>query len=476
MIIDALYSVARQRPDHAALIYNDGVVSYRDLFRMVEGLRQHLAPLALPEGGVAVLCIDGLADGWVATLALRALGLTTISVPALARVAELNLPNIVCVVTSAQEPHHDGLADTYPRVRLQMDVLRAALASPELDEMPAPGKASAHIFLTSGTTGRPKKLLVNGAVMMQRCQSRTVSFGLDVNTVMFLGAYGPWSGPGQTYPLAVWLLGGTIVMGQGSDPYGAFQHPAITHVHVGAAMLADLVAAIPSGQPRRPHIFIMSGTSALPNVVARAVHERITSNLFEFVSSTEVSPFLSVQVLATAQPRRYQIVAGREVRIVAPDGTPAGVDQVGEIWVRLVDAVSGYLDDPETSQRFFRDGCFITGDLASMDACGLITLHGRATEILSLAVGKLAVVPLEHGIRDRLQVTQVCLVQSAGIVTDLHLFIEAPAGLPTQAIGEAVAEFLGGLGPVSVHVVAAVPRKSYGKLDRAATLAMIPLG
>jgi carnitine-CoA ligase len=71
-----------------------------------------------------------------------------------------------------------------------------------------------------------------------------------------------------------------------------------------------------------------------------------------------------------------------EVRIVGEDGNnvPAGV--TGEIAVRTPTIMKGYYRDPAATAAAFRDGFFLTGDLAWVDADGYFWFVARKKDII----------------------------------------------------------------------------------------------
>jgi fatty-acyl-CoA synthase len=71
-----------------------------------------------------------------------------------------------------------------------------------------------------------------------------------------------------------------------------------------------------------------------------------------------------------------------EMRTMLPDGTPAGPDEVGEVWVRS-GAISGtYWNNPEESAATFIDGWCRTGDLGRVTEDGYLVLTGRAKDMI----------------------------------------------------------------------------------------------
>ncbi|PYY43137.1 long-chain fatty acid--CoA ligase [Curtobacterium sp. MCPF17_046] len=82
-----------------------------------------------------------------------------------------------------------------------------------------------------------------------------------------------------------------------------------------------------------------------------------------------------------------------------------------EILIRGVDVFDRYWRNPEATAAAFRDGWFRTGDLGRLDADGVLTVTGRAKELIVTASGKnVAPAPLEDAIREHPLVGQVVVV------------------------------------------------------------------
>jgi len=56
-----------------------------------------------------------------------------------------------------------------------------------------------------------------------------------------------------------------------------------------------------------------------------------------------------------------------EARIVREDGTDADFDEIGELWLKGGNIVSGYFDNPRATQECFVDGWLRTGDRFKVD-------------------------------------------------------------------------------------------------------------
>ncbi len=57
-------------------------------------------------------------------------------------------------------------------------------------------------------------------------------------------------------------------------------------------------------------------------------------------------------------------------------------EEVGEVVVRTPKAGYAYVNNPEETAARFRDGWFHTGDLATWDEEGFVTIVGRGDDML----------------------------------------------------------------------------------------------
>jgi len=74
---------------------------------------------------------------------------------------------------------------------------------------------------------------------------------------------------------------------------------------------------------------------------------------------------------------------GSEIKLVGKDESG-----VGEIAISGPSLMQGYLNDPEATAEVLRDGWFYTGDLASKDEAGNVFIRGRRKEMIVLSSGK----------------------------------------------------------------------------------------
>ena len=129
---------------------------------------------------------------------------------------------------------------------------------------------------------------------------------------------------------------------------------------------------------------LVSGGSALPDDVHQAFHE-LGLDLTEGYGLTEAAPVLAVTVpvnkrhSGTVGPP----IPGVEIRIDSPNG-----EGVGEVVARGPNVMAGYLDDLESTGKVLENGWLRTGDLGRMTVDGHLALVGRKKDVILDATGK----------------------------------------------------------------------------------------
>jgi non-ribosomal peptide synthetase component E (peptide arylation enzyme) len=73
---------------------------------------------------------------------------------------------------------------------------------------------------------------------------------------------------------------------------------------------------------------------------------------------------------------------GTEIKLVDENNKEVPDGEIGEVIVRGPQCQPGYYDDPVATQEAWHDGWFRTGDLASFDPEGRITIKGRCKDII----------------------------------------------------------------------------------------------
>lgn len=349
---------------------------------------------------------------------------------------------------------------------------RLADASPEPPEAdPAPDDLYC-LFYTSGTTGRPKGVMLTHAAYHAVAVNLLLEFG-PVRPGERIVLTQPLSHGGGFFLLPWLMSGATCVVMERFDPAECLElteRHAATTLKVVPTMLLQILAAGGDPPPLPALRQIIYGASPMP---ARQLGDLIArfGNVFAQLYGQAEAP-MSISVLTpddhaagllTSAGRPWRSV---EVRVVDDQGRDA---EVGEVVVRGPQLMRGYWGQPELTAGVLRDGWVHTRDMARQDERGYLYLLGRTDEMINSGGFNVAPRAVEE-------------------VLNRHPAIleSAVMGLPHDTLGEQVAAFvslrpgsdvspqdliddtreeLGYQKPRTIRILERLPRNAYGKVS-----------
>ena len=314
------------------------------------------------------------------------------------------------------------------RTLLLHEALRGAPPSgfPPLRKSAAPDEVASILF-TSGTTGKPKGVLLthrNFAALAAKLAAlfdlrvgegvlsvlplhHTFEFSCGLLTPLMLGAEITYLDELTSDRLSQALDSGRIHAMVGVPALWQLLHRRLTQeiasrprmvraaVQAAMALHGELRNRTPFNVGKllfwpihnrlgRHLRLLVSGGSALPREVHRAFHE-LGLDVTEGYGLTEAAPVLAV-ALPDNRLRAGTVgppLPGVEIRIDAPD-----YDGVGEVLARGPNVMAGYLDDAAATREALPDGWLHTGDLGRLDGEGRLELLGRKKDVILEASGK----------------------------------------------------------------------------------------
>ncbi len=474
--VQRIYEVAQEPAPPPAMIYNLQPIPYAAFYRMVTRVSRSLAARGLKPGGVVVTWIYSLQVAWTAELALRSLGLTTVAIRDPGDLANLSGLDVVALVTLGPEGRAAALdAAAFPAA--QRVALEASDWSGDGDEALAPPPTAPpgdHILLTSGTTGRFKMVLVEAAgeasnvrraVERQQAQGRG---GAGPRGMLNLLNFGLWTAAGYASPLAVWGVGATVIFHQGAEAWRSMTLPGITNATLTPAMLSQLIADAPPTIPRNDDLAISVTGGQLSFALAQQVKARLTNRLASSLGSTEAGAWATTPLDSADDVRWHRLNPARVVEVVDEAHAPLPPGQLGQVRVRLEAGFTGYLNDPEATAEFVRDGYFYPGDLGVLDGNGRLALYGRTTDVLSFMGDKVPAAPYEEALREALGLEGVCVLseQDAAGVDQLHVVLETEAPIDEARLTQVAQANLTGFPQAHFHFISPLPRTETGKIQR----------
>ena len=274
----------------------------------------------------------------------------------------------------------------------------------------------ATIIFSSGSTGDPKGVMLSHHNIRSNLDGMSQVFTVTrqdriLGILPFFHSFG--------FTGTLWL---PLVTGM-----GAVYHPNPLDSRVIGGLTAKFRATILLATPTFLHgyvrrcnpedfgslRYVMVGAEKLSDRLSAAFEDRFGIRPMEGYGCTECSPIVTVNVRDFRAPGFYQVgqkrgrighpLPGISVRIVDPDtGAPLPVGSAGLLLIKGPNIMQGYLNRPEKTGEVLRDGWYATGDVATLDSDGFLTITDRLSRFSKIGGEMVPHVKVEESLQNLL--------------------------------------------------------------------------
>jgi len=311
---------------------------------------------------------------------------------------------------------------------------------------------------TSGTTGRPKAVLLrHDAILglMEPVLGKLIGAGsarvarrrapmpnlIPVSLSLWAGIYNV---------LFAFRVGAPVVLMDRFEPR-AFAD-AVTRFGIRSTVLPPaalmMLAEDPAIESLAPLRIVRSITAPLSPLRARRFRDRFGVTVLNCYGQTELGgeivgwntadarAFGDTKLGAVGRPHQ-----GVVLRVVGPDGDELPCGEPGEVTVRSPAATAAYADGSDVADRLGPDGWFRTGDVGRVDAEGFLWIEGRVSDVINRGGLKVFPAEVEEALSLAPEVVECAVV-----------------GVPDDRLGEVPWAFVVATGEVSAHTLGEVCR------------------
>ncbi|MCL8206795.1 MAG: AMP-binding protein [Actinomycetia bacterium] len=244
------------------------------------------------------------------------------------------------------------------------------------------------ILYTSGTTGRPKGVMLmhrnlygNAANLVQLSADRARETTLGVLPLAHVYGF--------TAATVTLMVGGALVIMARFDPKAVFEAIERFRIRSFAAVPAMIHAMVHSPDADRYDLSslesVSSGSAPLPVTLLEAFRARFHAEVYEGYGLSEAAPVVTGHRRGMpVKPGTVGVpIPGVAIRIVDEHGRDVPPGEVGELWVRGVGVMKGYYRNPEATRAVLTpDGWLATGDMARVDADGYVSIVDRKKDLI----------------------------------------------------------------------------------------------
>ncbi|MBP2479716.1 amino acid adenylation domain-containing protein [Crossiella equi] len=350
----------------------------------------------------------------------------------------------------------------------------------------------AYLIYTSGTSGRPKGVVVGNSGLVNLCHEVErhfrplvaanrpvrVAHGLSLS---FDASWNPF----------LWLFAGHEMhllpdaVRRDPERYAAeVRARGLTVVEATATMVAELVAHGLLDQDPVPSLVLIGGER-----IGRALWTRLREHpgvtAVNLYGPTESTVFATWYTTAEGtEPLLGRLVANSCARVVDEAGQALGPGEVGELWLGGAGVADRYLNQPELTERRFLTGVhrgaqvrwYRTGDRCRHRRDGTLEFLGRLDEQVKVRGHRVEPGEAESVLLERPEVRQAAVVaEEYQGQTRLVAYV-----VPAKVSGDLTAVLRGALReqlpdyavPAVLTLVETMPTLPSGKLDLAALAAL----
>jgi len=251
----------------------------------------------------------------------------------------------------------------------------------------------AYILFTSGTTSRPKGVMISHRALHAQMSTFILNYGLDHRSkVMNLLPFHHTDGLTQGAVMCL-LAGATFLRPYAFSPdilpqmmQDLYRH-AVSHLVTVPSVMA-LTKALDQSFDQSfdyPEFrFVISTAAYLDPGLWQACEARFGIQMVNVYGLTE-TVCETMYCGPSAEHRRMGTV-GKPIdslaKIVDDEGKELGTGEAGELLVAGDHIMSGYFNNPEATEAVLKDGWFRTGDLAQRDEDGFYSIVGRKKDLI----------------------------------------------------------------------------------------------
>lgn len=346
------------------------------------------------------------------------------------------------------------------------------------------------LLYTSGTTGRPKGVMLTHRNLYINAVNSICEFGIHERDV-YLHTLAQFHCNGWGVGYAVTGMGGTHVIIKKFEPAGFFDlmsrervtfacmPPTMINMALNHSLSDEEINGLPRG------VRVGTAGSAPPLATIQDAQEKFGWRVIQIYGLTETAPFLTVskvkptmeewpedQKLRVQAKTGYPMI-GVDIRVVDDNGRDLKPDsgEVGEVITRTNVVMKGYWQQQDATDKVIVDGWFHTGDMALIDSEGFIEVVDRKKDLIISGGENISSIEVEGFLYKHPAVLEAAVIAAPDErwgETVVALVVLKPGAKATE---EELIEFCrGGLAhfkcPRRVQFIEALPRTATGKIQK----------
>jgi fatty-acyl-CoA synthase len=283
----------------------------------------------------------------------------------------------------------------------------------------------AEMFYTSGTTARPKGVMLTHRNVYLHALNYCLTLNptkltVHLHTIPLFHVNG-WGTVHYSYIGAVHVM---IPRFRPAEVFRLIEQERVTSINLVPTMASALINA-----PERTDFDLNSlerirvGGAPPPATMIREVEQKLGGQCFCAYGLTEASPSLTMATIKHDMGWNEQkqlekqsmtgfAIPGAEVRVVDAEGNdvPRDGSTVGQIIARSDGVMAGYWNQPEATAKAVHEGWLYTGDMALVDKDGYLLIVDRMADFIISGGENISSLELENTLLTHPSVAEAAVI------------------------------------------------------------------
>ena len=336
---------------------------------------------------------------------------------------------------------------------------------------------TAVIFYTSGTTGRPKGVMLTNKNVLSIGQMWKESMEITSNDRMHIVAPLFHCAASHVFTVPTIYAGGTLVVEEGFSPEQTIKTMEKENITIffGVPAMYSILLTTPSLQEATlPNLRLLTyGAAPMPYELVKRVKDVFpdvkVQNLYGQTENSPGATTLKDRHALTKVGSVGEALPQCQVRVVDENGVEPPIGEVGEIIVKGPHVMKGYLKNEEATRETLKEGWLYSGDLGRFDEDGLLYIVDRKKDMIIRGGENIYPVEIEEVLYEIPEVLEAAIIgiphDVLGEVPKAYIAKKEGMQLDERVVLEYCQSRLAKYKvPYEVEFVEALPRNASGKV------------
>ncbi|KAA0966863.1 long-chain fatty acid--CoA ligase [Sporosarcina sp. ANT_H38] len=486
-IAEKLKVTSEAHPERVITSFNGKDTSYGDFYRKAENLARHFQDLGYVKDDILAFCLLNSDSFLICYYACQIGGFTALPIN-----TKLTAPEMNYILAHSEAKgliYDERLAMVFNLLEGKLPALQHKLVTNHQFEAIIDGEQrhaeqresldadTAVVFYTSGTTGRPKGVMLTNRNIAAAAEIWSESMEMDHNDRVHIVAPLFHCAASHVFSIPVIYRGGMVIIEEAFSPEATIRtmEQQRATIFFGVPAMYSILLNTPSLEKSdlsNLRLFCY-GAAPMPYELVKKVKALFPDvNVQNLYGQTENSPG------ATTLKDQYALskigsvgkpLPQTEIQVMDELGRPLPAGQVGEIAVKGPQVMKGYLRNEEETARTIKDGWMYSGDLGRFDEDGLLYIVDRKKDMIIRGGENVYPVEVEEVLYAIPEVLEAAVVgiphEIYGEVVKACIVLKEENMLSEQAVIDFCKSQLASFKiPAVIEFLASLPRNASGKV------------